>query len=98
MGEIDDFTRVSESCRDTSACNSLCTTRIRNLFDSMGCCVNSLYNTTVFGPSCLSYAFLSRCGLESPGLCQEVLNNADTRLNASSMIIVIVLAIARMLM
>ncbi len=100
LEEIDDFTRVSESCGDTSACNSLCTTRIRNLSDSMGCCVNSLYNNTAFGPSAswLSYEFLSRCGLESPGLCQEVLNNADTRLNASSMIIVIVLAIARMLM
>ncbi len=99
IGEIDDFTRVSESCGDTSACNSLCTTRIRNLFDSIGCCVNSLYNTTAFGPSAswLSYEFLSRCGLESPGLCQDVLNNADTRLNASSIIIVIVLAIARML-
>ncbi len=45
IAEIDDFTRVYESCGDTSACNSLCTTSIRNLFDSMGCCVNSLYNT-----------------------------------------------------
>ncbi len=73
--ENDDFTRVSQSCQDTSACNSLCTTSIKNLFDSMGCCVNSIYNATALGPrvSWLSYEFFSRCGLESPGLCQEVL-------------------------
>ncbi len=100
IGETDDFIRASVSCLDTSTCDPSCITSVKNLFDSIGCCVNSLYNTTVLGPSpsWLSYEFLSRCSLESPGLCQDVLNNADTRLNASSMIIVIVLAISRMLM
>ncbi len=98
------FIAASLSCRNTSTCDPRCIETLNNITSTIGCCLNDHYNTTT-RPDWLSYEFWSRCGLDSPGLCEEFLNNdsplsfnAATFIKASSIDITFAFAIVVMLL
>ena len=79
----DNYTAATERCGDTSTCDPHCIETLNNIINAVGCCFIDRYNSTESNRfDWLSNEFWSRCGLESPGFCEEYLNNAAMVLKA----------------
>ncbi len=76
-GALDDsFMAASANCLNTSTCDPSCVQTLSNISTTFGCCFFDAFNVTD-NLDWLSDEFWSRCGLDSPGLCDTVVLNDD---------------------
>ena len=70
--EVDSLDSICELSFMSGNCSSECKGRIKELSNSLGCCVNH-YNTSDSPPLGLSYSLWASCEVESPGFCESSL-------------------------
>ena len=70
--EVASLDSICESSFISGNCSSECKGRLKELSNSLGCCVNH-YNTTDSSPLGLSYNLWTSCGVESPRFCESSL-------------------------
>ena len=70
--EVDSLDSICEFSFMSGNCSSECKGRIKELSNSLGCCVNH-YNTSDSPPLGLSYSLWVSCEVESPGFCESSL-------------------------
>lgn len=84
------YTRAGKSCSNTSTCEPHCVQTLNNITSTTGCCFVDRYNSTQNNKiEWLRKEFWSRCGLTSPGFCEEYLNNSVKDSGASFFVVII---------
>jgi hypothetical protein len=82
----DQLNRVSTACRTTtSTCDPTCVEILNNTISTAGCCFISTHNNTEpEDGDWLSYNFWQRCGLTSPGFCEQRFDDSPNRISGIS--------------
>ena len=78
-GSTNLFTALDSCGVSTSTCTSSCRNTVSDARNTLGCCVNTLYNNSqgIQLPA-LSNSYWNLCGVETPGFCTSTLNSATT--------------------
>jgi hypothetical protein len=75
--------RASTACPNTNTCDSNCINTLNEIVSTAGCCLISRFNNTQTGErDWLSYDFWQRCGLTSPGFCEQEFDNSPNRISS----------------
>lgn len=83
---MNDTNRVATECLPvTSSCSETCQTELQNFRRNLGCCVNSIYNSTglaIQPRNVTTYALWSTCMLQIPGFCANTLSVGNGAVSA----------------
>jgi len=55
--------------KGANSCTEACRTAVVSFRENLGCCVNNLFNTSLYSSYATSYELWSMCGVETVGVC-----------------------------
>jgi hypothetical protein len=78
------FDRASTACPSNDTCDSSCINTLNEITSAAGCCFFSKFNSTHEERDWLSYDFWQRCGLTSPGFCEQRFDDSPNRISGGA--------------
>ena len=89
-------TGITLQCnQNQQSCSSGCRSAIEAVSNNLGCCFNSVYNTSLIGDIYefeASNALWNQCGIGTPGICESTLDGSPATTKAMSLLVLAVLA------